>query len=107
MVAKEIRRDYEYKDAQLSEVKVTGKVVIKDNKLYKTLGDIIVEYPNGGTFSFNLHQENIAPHGMQDELLGAFTSLVKNSTGVKEGMNDNAIVEEFKAFLKKDLGLTE
>ena len=105
MVAKEIRRDFEYKDAQLSEVKVTGKVVTKDNKLYKTLGDIIVEYPNGDTFSFNLYQENIAPHGTQNELLGAFTSLVKNTTGVKEGMNDNAVIEEFKEFVKEDLGL--
>lgn len=106
MVAKETRRDYEYTNAQLSEATFTGSIVIKDGKLYATLGDITVHYLNGKGFTFNLFQEGMG-EPMYNNNLGLFTTLVKSCSNVKEGMDDNAIIEEFKEFIKKDLGLID
>lgn len=107
MVAKEIRRDFEYKDALLaSGQKISGKIITVNNKFHSTDGDIKVEYPDKSGFTFKLYQEGargIMPGG--DEL--EFTTLAKNSTGVKTGMDDNAVIEEFKQFIKQDIGLTE
>ncbi len=106
MVAKEVRRDYEYTNAQLSEVTISGKVIIKDDKLYATSGEIVVNYPDNRNFTFKLFQEGMGDP-MYNNNLGSFTSLVKSCSNVKEGMDDNAVIEEFKAFLKTDLGLID
>lgn len=108
MVAKEIRRDFEYKDAQLpSGVKVSGKVITKDGKLYSTNGEIRVKYPDDRLFTFKLYQEDRVDPMHNEEASMDFSSLVKNSMGVKEGMDDNAVIEEFKAFLKQDVSLID
>lgn len=104
MVAKEIRRDFEYKDALLSTgQKISGKVITVNNKFHSTAGNIKVEYPDKEIFTFQLYQEGTKGATLGNEL--EFTTLTKNSSGVKTGMDDNAVIEEFKRFIIQDIGL--
>lgn len=107
MKATEIRRDFEYKDAELpSGITVSGIVITKNGKLYGTSGSITAKYPNKTSFKFRMYQEN-SPDPVYNELLGDVGTILVDTSKVREGIDSNTVIAEFKEFITTDLSLTE
>ena len=103
MVGKEIRKDLRYTDVELpSGVKVSGVVIIANCELHSTNGYITAKYTDERTFRFRLYSKNDMLDAFDNEI-GAQTEMLADTIGIKEGMDSNAVIEEFKAFVKAEI----
>lgn len=104
MVGKEIRKDLRYSDIELpSGVKVSGVVIIANNELHSTNGYITAEYTDKRTFRFRLYRKNDDMLDAFDNEIEAQTEMLADTIGIKEGMDSNAVINEFKAFVKAEI----
>lgn len=107
MTAKEIRRDFEYDGVKLpSGITVSGIVITKAGRLYGTNGNITAKYPDKTSFTFKMYQED-SPDPAHNVILGNVGTILVDTSKVREGIDSNAVIAEFKEFITSDLLLTE
>lgn len=104
MVGKEVRKDLRYTDVELpSGVKVSGVVIIANGELHCTNGYITAKYADERTFLFRLYRKNDDMLDAFDNEIGAQTEMLADTIGIKEGMDSNVVIEEFKTFIEAEI----
>lgn len=101
MVGKLELKRYDYKEVVLSTsgVEFTGKVNIKDEKVYSTEGNINCKW-NGKSFSFALNQDY---RPMPSEEPTEWTEPTASITNWPTGLSIDETIAEFKAFVLNDI----
>lgn len=100
MIGKLIEKVISYNNVALtqSEVTVTGKVVIREGKVYKTEGNVICKW-HDETFSFALNQ----PDRFMEENTDTYKVPKFSTPGWPAGLSADVTVKEFTSFIEKDV----
>ena len=100
MVGNLIEKVIGYKDVAIAQggVTITGKVVIREGKVYRTEGNVICKW-NDQTFSFALNQ----PDRLVEENTDNYKTPQFSTPGWPSGLSADATVAEFTNFVEKDV----
>lgn len=107
MKATPLKQYYEYNNTLLSRtcVEVTGIVIIKDNQVYATDGNIRVKVSENKSFTFSLNQPgkdgSYKPENTTEP--NSWDAPLKNSSNVPDGISADAVIDEFKQFVIEDI----